>query len=570
MGYTKEYNKHSKDLTQRINIEKKFADYIYKEFRAIRFGLASCCSLDQMEKFKIKKEICDWYDNEMETYSKIDYEYKDFFPIPENNPDLFDSTAITTTTTTPIVTYTTTITVPGEPIYVVDECQNNCVYPPIFKPTQAQLFNVGDNTGQGGLQDSINEEGNVVNAGLLPNQVSGNVAIKLLQTDLEFIPNNSGNAEVTFYAPISAQTIFAYYLSDANLPVNALLDPLVTDTINYPPDIFAPTYFVPVSQFTLIPGFTAIGEESITVAYRYKDPGLSVISGGGQEIIVNGETMYKSNNDAFIAPTFFGNTKSFEVNLGTSSQYFNLNGGLFYGTNNSNVQLRVVVKDGLDVYYVDPFIGGQGLNVAFPDPSVYYYANESISGNFQGDQTIQFELPYFFQESTINSQLQKPSCSFNFGVGTTTIADNISLTGNIVEPGVLDNECTFIGIETTEEEVITTTEGGETITETVIKYTCKTDDEYIVFKVCDQNGDYIEGYEIILDGGGIGKTDQYGILKTIIPNASVNKKHTVNVCYCFETTGACTQKEIKITVTDDEIVDLTINKADCIDISESE
>ena len=134
----------------------------------------------------------------------------------------------------------------------------------------------------------------------------------------------------------------------------------------------------------------------------------------------------------------------------------------------------------------------------------------------------------------------------------------------------LHNKCTSIGIETTEEEVITVTEGGETITETVTTFTCKTDDEYIVFKVCDQNGDYIEGYEIILDGGSIGKTDQYGILKTIIPNASVNKKHTVNICYCFETTGACTQKEIKITVTDDEIVDLTINKADCIDISESE
>jgi len=38
MAYTKEYNNNSKDLTQRINIEKKFADYIYKEFRAINLS----------------------------------------------------------------------------------------------------------------------------------------------------------------------------------------------------------------------------------------------------------------------------------------------------------------------------------------------------------------------------------------------------------------------------------------------------------------------------------------------------------------------------------------------------
>lgn len=563
MAYTKEYNNNSKDLTQRINIEKKFADYIYKEFRAIRFGLASCCSLDQMEKFKIKKEICDWYDNEIETYSKIDYEYKDFFPIPENNPDLFDSTTETTTTTTPIITYTTTIKVPGEPIYVIDECQNNCIYPQIFKPTQDQLFNIG-NAGADGTE----------NSGLLANQFSANASVKLNQIDLEYIPNNSGNAEITFYAPIASSSILQYYIQDSGLPITTLLEPTIQDFINFPPNMFTDppeTYYVQVAQFSLIPGLTEVGEESVTVAYRYKDPSLTLTGNGSfEEVIVNGETLYKNDVDSFIAPTFFGNTKSFQTSLGTSAQYSNLNGGLFYGTANDNFQLRIVVKDGLDVYYVDPLISQQGINLNFPDPSVYYYANSDLSGNYQGTESFYFELPYLFQEFIISSQLKDPSCSFSYGLGTITTADNISLSGDIVEPGVLDNKCTYIGIETTEEEVITTTEGGETITETVIKYTCKTDDEYIVFKVCDQNGDYIEGYEIILDGGSIGKTDQFGVLKTTIPNASVNKKHTVNICYCFETTGACTQKEIKITVTDDEIVDLTINKADCINISESE
>ena len=565
MGYTKEYNKHSKDLTQRINIEKKFADYIYKEFRAVRFGLASCCSLDQMDKFKIKKEICDWYDNEIETYSKIDYEYKDFFPIPENNPNLFDSTTETITTTLPDIIYSTTITVPGEPIWVIDSCQNNCVYPAIFKPTDAQLFNVGTSN----QIDSVT--GEEQNSGLLGTQSVANAAVKLDYFDLLNIPNNSGNAEVTFYAPISAQAMFAFYTNDSGLPMEVLTDPLVTDNINFPPDLFAPTYFVPVSQFTLIPGIANDGTSIYTAAYRYKDPGLNVIGNGtSQEILVNGETMFKNDVDQDIAPTFFGNTKSFQVSLGTANEFYNLNGGLFYGTNNSFYQMRIVVKDGLDVYYTDPLVGGQGLNFNFPDPSVFYYANENISGNFVETETFWFEVPVLFEQDIMQNQFEKASCSFNYGIGTITTADNISLQGNIIEPGVLDNKCTYIGIETTIEEVITKTEEGETITEEVTTFTCKTDDEYVVFKVCDQNGDYIEGYEIILDGGTIGKTNEFGIYKTVIPNASVNKKHTVNVCYCFETTGACTQKEIKIIVTDDEIVDLTINKADCIEISESE
>lgn len=568
MHYSKDYNK---DLTKRINIEQKFADYIYKEFRTQRFGLSSCCSLDQIEKFTIKKELCDWYDNNLKTYS-LEYLQKSFFPIPENNPDLFSSSTETITTVLPDVVYSTTITVPGEPIWVVDSCQNNCVYPNKFKPTDAQLFNVGDNTGQGGIADSVNiETGLVFNTGVLSTQLSANAAVKLNQIDLEYIPNNSGNAEVTFYAPISAQAIFAFYINDSNLPFDSLFSPAVTDNLNFPPDISAPTYYVPVSQFTLIPGLTEDGVSSITAAFRYKDPSLTLTGGSSfEEIIVNGEIMYKNDNDAFITPTFFGNTKSFKVALGTSNDFYNLNGGLFYGTNNETVQMRIVVKDGLDVYYADPLIVGQGLNLNFPDPSIYYYVDGDLSGNFEGTEQLQFSIPYFFEEPTMQEQLKEANCSFNYGIGTITTGDTISLQGNIVEPGVLDNKCKYVGVETTEELVITKTEEGETITEDVTTFTCKTDDEYVVFKVCNQNGDYIEGYEIILDGGNIGKTDEFGIFKTVISNASVNKKHTVNVCYCFETTGACTQKEIKITITDNEIIDLTVNKAECIDISKSE
>ena len=129
MNYPKDFDKN---LIKRIEVEQKFADYIYKEFRTKRYGLAPCCPLDQMDKYKIKKELCDWQDLKIKTYSSITYEEINFYPIPENNPDLFDSETITTTTTLPDTTYTTTILVPGEPIYQIEDCINNCIYEGIY------------------------------------------------------------------------------------------------------------------------------------------------------------------------------------------------------------------------------------------------------------------------------------------------------------------------------------------------------------------------------------------------------------------------------------------------------
>ena len=447
MHYPKNFDRH---LIKRIEVEQKFADNVYKEFRAKRYGLAACCSLDQMDKYKIKKELCDWNDLKLKTYSSTTYEELNFYPIPENNPNLFDTTTTTTETTTPITTYETTITVQGDPIWVVDDCKNNCVYPVTFKPTDAQLFNVGDNTGLGGISDSVDiETGLVFNTGVLSEQLSANAAVKLNPFDLLNIPNNSGNAEVTFYAPINAQAIFAYYTNDTSLPMESLTNPMVTDNLNFPPDLFATEYYVPVSQFTLIPGIADDGTPIYTAAYRYKDPGLDVIGNGtSQEVLVNGETMFKNDVDQDIAPTFFGNTKSFQVSLGTSNNFYNLNGGLFYGTNNSFYQMRIVVKDGLDVYYIDPLVGGEGLNLNFPNPDVYYYANENISGNFTGTETFWLQVPVLFEQDVMQEQFKETSCSFNWGIGTISNSENIGLNGNIIESGTLNTKCTYLGIET--------------------------------------------------------------------------------------------------------------------------
>tara|TARA_R100000231_G_scaffold130803_1_gene102610 strand:- start:1833 stop:2012 length:180 start_codon:yes stop_codon:yes gene_type:complete len=50
------------NIINKIEINQKFADYVYKDFSARRFGITSCCSLDQLESAIIKKELCDWQD----------------------------------------------------------------------------------------------------------------------------------------------------------------------------------------------------------------------------------------------------------------------------------------------------------------------------------------------------------------------------------------------------------------------------------------------------------------------------------------------------------------------------
>jgi uncharacterized protein Usg len=99
---------------------------------------------------------------------------------------------------------------------------------------------------------------------------------------------------------------------------------------------------------------------------------------------------------------------------------------------------------------------------------------------------------------------------------------------------------------------------------------CVEDIETLFIEVVNQNGTPIPNYEIILDGGNFGFTDEFGRFKTTIENASVNTNHTINVCYCFETTGWCSQKYIKLVITDNNIIDTTVSKAECNNISKCE
>lgn len=80
---------------------------------------------------------------------------------------------------------------------------------------------------------------------------------------------------------------------------------------------------------------------------------------------------------------------------------------------------------------------------------------------------------------------------------------------------------------------------------------CIEDRTCILFFVVNQNGDPIEDYPIIVDGGNYGFTDEYGYQWMSILDASVNTEHTVDLCYCTETTGNCSQMKITITLTEE-------------------
>ena len=594
MNYSKNFDRN---LIKRIEVEQKFADYIYKEFRAKRYGLASCCSLDQMDKYKIKKELCDWNDLKLKVYSSTTYEEINFYPIPENNPDLFDSTETTLETTTPILTYTTTELVLGTPIWVVDNCINNCIYPSKFKPTDTQLKNI-----------SFDPPGDAVEAssgvGELGMDTGRNSIIKFSQQDLEFIPNTSGKAQVSLYSKISVgKYLFEFYsylsfLSgiDFTTIVNYVSEYYNSGQVNYesllgnynlpPASAYQESltnlnahYYTLMAQFRLIPAPNAEGPLSgVRLAWSYKDPVLEADGYGNnssEEVYINNETYYSGSiaaGDPSYAATLFGNERSFKQVQNNQNNWYSLNGGLYYplAQNNDDQMMRAVVVDDFDVYQTDFFISGTGtILTGMSDPAVYYYSDSNLAGDFQGDSNLSFNAPYIW-EPLSTTDLSEPSCSFNWGVGTISNSQNIGSDGTLIEAGALDTKCTYIGIETFEEEITTITEGGETITETVIKYECKTDNEYIVFKVYNQLGNPVEGYDIIINGGNTGKTNANGIFKTIIENASVKTKHTLNICYCFTTKGACTQKEIKIIVNDDDITNVTIDKVNCIPISPSE
>jgi hypothetical protein len=106
-------------------------------------------------------------------------------------------------------------------------------------------------------------------------------------------------------------------------------------------------------------------------------------------------------------------------------------------------------------------------------------------------------------------------------------------------------DCWFCGMIPTNPENPFFEENG-------VHFKCENDQECIYLLVQDQYYNPIPNYEIILDGELYGTTNEDGVLKFSIPQASTNNFHTINDCeFCFYTYGGCNQQKITITVNTD-------------------
>tara|TARA_R110000824_G_scaffold157403_2_gene330857 strand:- start:154 stop:1230 length:1077 start_codon:yes stop_codon:yes gene_type:complete len=78
---------------------------------------------------------------------------------------------------------------------------------------------------------------------------------------------------------------------------------------------------------------------------------------------------------------------------------------------------------------------------------------------------------------------------------------------------------------------------------------CYNDAECIIIYVKDDEGNAIEYYPIYIDNREVGMTNEDGLYVHTEYLSSANTKHSIDICHCFTTTGACTQQRIDIIVT---------------------
>jgi len=583
MAYLQNFDK---DLQKRIEIEQKFADLIYKDFRSKRYGLAPCCSIGQMSKYKIKKELCSWSDLKLETYCGIEYDLESW---SIGDPEL---------------------------PWVNGSCENQCPTPPTFVPNEKQLNNKGGQyyRNYGGINASIKGP-----------------SVDVLNT----MPNISGQAQVTIYSRISKDDFVASAVENP-LMYGPGGDWSFNDEVisgNWPPGNAA-LYSVPVAQFYLIliesggiaypvPHFTYI-DPSILNAVGLNPDGTE---SGGVTTVEHPElgTLYYQTD--FVDPvsnnfiqrlTLFGNTSD-------DFAAWNIDGGLFYTSGGSSeIPLYAEVVDGSSTFHINldnTFPNG------IPNPDIYWSGcNSEVLGDFtyleDGTNPVCSQVPAV-QTGTAYPwnvpNIPMPKCTFIPYVGTTvwdtqnpglilnsfqceyqgfeTTGETTSfIIGACADPAALNQEWIDINVNNIFEIGWNTQEycmwcngnlkgpgasldiddslcaccgGGTNMTTTISSIECTTDSEFITFEVTNQDDSPVEGYEIILDGGNLGFTNSLGKFNTVIENASVNTEHNVNVCHCFTTTGQCAQTLIKIKVKDCGTEDLTINKADCTPISGS-
>lgn len=568
----------NKEILKKIEIQQKFADFIYKDFRSKRFGISSCCSIDQLNKFTIKSELCN-QPEKLKTYSNTSYE-KELW-----HTNMFE-----------------------EPQWLEGNCPNGCTYPETFIPNEDQLGNIG------GLYYWGNNTYTDWNSpGSPPGGI--NTAIKVSVSDITSnLPFTSGNSQVTIYAEISSDIVLQMLSTYNTVPTWPALATDVWSAAQAAGDFPANgiKYDVPIAQFYI----RQSPEGVISPHFYYNDPIFALQGGDPGSWIYpstttdeDGNTLYylSGTGDFTFRLTLFGNT-SLDFNA------FNLNGGLWYKPGLGAGPLKIKVADGSNIYHgelTNSFPDG------FPDPTTYWIPEPIVSANVAGDfegagnsyLPSTFEEPdlicshgfpqgtIYYDDGVVTSSLPCTLCGFEGTDQPWSPCDDLNYAvlyeeiqnwlpylpiGFIPAPNVesLCELCAILNesdpnglldVSINVEDIFrgTGAELCQCCVQSPVDLACINDSECIRIEVLDQNGNPIEGYEIIIDGGNAGVTNENGVFTTTINNASVNTDHTLNICYCFTTKGDCAQQKITIVLTDDCITECNITKAECTDIEKA-
>ena len=98
------------------------------------------------------------------------------------------------------------------------------------------------------------------------------------------------------------------------------------------------------------------------------------------------------------------------------------------------------------------------------------------------------------------------------------------------------------------------------------------DSECFLFVVKDQHGNPVEDHPIKINTETIGYTDEYGLLRWCVRDASINTQHILDLCTCLTTTGGCSSQKINMTITDSRFTNCATVKpfTACTEVEETQ
>jgi hypothetical protein len=521
-------------VIRKIEIECSFADDVYKKYKSLRYGIGNCCGSDYQNHLN-EKGLCDWEDGKLPSYLRADlkeeatYDY----PIVDDQPNPDD---------------------PYKPTWVTELCglsdsqAANC---------DLYFFYDTSSLGDAEVEDAYD-------------------ATQVWLTGLGFTGNEFHSAQTRErwldWASCAMTGSWDNYVSPFG-PSN-MYTPLVD---NLPNNLFWQIHqWADVNGITMYGGKQAgdIGQGTNFTDITLLGPPPASTS---KCLLVICFTDEANNGKAGQNPA---SPSLYHVSgTNTSTKWYNATDGLGTLTDGSDSEVGFVWKGDYNAFvsaYTNWIGQSADHNASFfvypSKPNTIWNGHKPFSLHVlgaisSGNQTVkdgtftQGTAPHCSPGMGGANGIGVKMCAIENYVGHvrvnpyyTPIAPNILPPFSAGSPstygyGGLDNYGWGTNVSmapftqetfTTDIEVFWESEGWE----------CD-DSECWYITVVNQNGVAVEDYDIILDGANLGTTDEYGRFHIVIPNASVDTQHILNLCWCLTSEGDCRQQKIKITVTEE-------------------